>query len=395
MNIPITDTQSFLTLWLPLSVTIGTIIYAIYKGVIILKEAIDVKREMKKEYMKGTKYLYHFTQSKGETILRKLKMEFKTNFLRTKIRVFIIDISADEKTHLKYSGFVKNESGQPLFLLETQKTDGGKAEKEEIQIRFASFADFNEKIAYGVWMGKDFDENPVCGIRLYSQVELPDAEVEQRIHSRSHKKNIPSEKCIAMLNIMSKSIPEVPDQRVRVLLGKWHVYHFTRKDDQTILRHDQWEIETDLLNTLTIKTKDHDIPEVEYIGSVSFERNYILITLKGISHDEEGQMRFFDIIPSDEAKTFGLWMGIDFNIKPISSVRLMSKKELDTECARNLIKSRTLIYENLILSVNDNSGQYPFNTANNFQNQINTLSNVQDSGDTLNSDSEEKKTPIL
>lgn len=140
-------------------------------------------------------------------------------------------------------------------------------------------------------------------------------------------------------------------RKKELLEGTWHVYHFTRMRMETVLRHEKWVIKRNLLNKLIVKTEDPKNPDLKYEGIISTERNYLLILLKGVRHKEEGQMRFFDIIPTGQDMAFGLTMGVDFDNEPQCIVRVMSRKELDEEEARKILRTKTIMKDNVILGI--------------------------------------------
>jgi hypothetical protein len=139
--------------------------------------------------------------------------------------------------------------------------------------------------------------------------------------------------------------------RKELLEGTWHAYHFTRMRDEIILRHEKWTIKRDPLNRLIIETQDPKNPDLKYKGFISTERNYLLILLKGVRHKEEVQMRFFDIIPTGQDMVFGLLMGVDFDNRPECLVRIMGRKELTDEEAKELLRHKTIVREPGILSI--------------------------------------------
>jgi hypothetical protein len=98
------------------------------------------------------------------------------------------------------------------------------------------------------------------------------------------------------------------------------------------------------------------VSHAKYEGTLSNERNHILFSIHGVGGvKEEAQMRFLDIIPYDKDKVFGLWMGIDHDAKPISGVWLMSQEELNDEYAQKLIQSKTSIFKQLTLGINEST----------------------------------------
>lgn len=129
--------------------------------------------------------------------------------------------------------------------------------------------------------------------------------------------------------------------RKELLEGDWHVYHFTREQGKTFTRYEKWMIKRNFLNQLIVTTEDPRRPDLKYKGDISVEKNYLLIRLNGVMHPEKVQMRFFDIIPTEQDIAYGLAMGVDFDNKPQCLVRIMSREELSEEKAREILSSKT------------------------------------------------------
>lgn len=68
-------------------------------------------------------------------------------------------------------------------------------------------------------------------------------------------------------------------------------------------------------------------------------------------HEEQVQMRFFDIIPTGQDIAFGLVMGVDFDNEPQSLVRIMSRREFSDEEAEKLLLSKTIVKAGVALSI--------------------------------------------
>ncbi len=141
--------------------------------------------------------------------------------------------------------------------------------------------------------------------------------------------------------------------RKEFLTGIWHAYHFTRLHGKILLRHERWTIKRNILNRLIIRTQDLKNRDLKYKGVILVQRNYLLISLKGIKHKEVVQMRFFDIIPTGQDVIFGLVMGIDFDNKPQCFVRFMGRREFADEEARKLLLFKTTVKDNAILSISE------------------------------------------
>ncbi|MEW6096148.1 MAG: hypothetical protein AB1567_06445 [bacterium] len=131
--------------------------------------------------------------------------------------------------------------------------------------------------------------------------------------------------------------------RKKLLEGMWHTYHFTRMHGETILRYEQWIIKRNLMNKLELTTYDPNNPNLKYKGTIEVEKNYLIITLRGIKHKERTHLRLFDIIPTGQDRIIGLFMGVDFNNYPLSAMCLVSRNELTNEEASNILLSRLRI----------------------------------------------------
>ena len=141
--------------------------------------------------------------------------------------------------------------------------------------------------------------------------------------------------------------------RKELLKGTWYAYHFTLSDNKVFIRYEKWTIKRDWLNRLIIKTEDPKNHDLKYEGVILVDKNYLLILLKGVKHEEEIQMRFFNIIPTGQDMTLGLAMGIDFNGKPQCLVRIMSRKKLTNKKASEILRSKTIINDQVIMGISE------------------------------------------
>jgi len=133
--------------------------------------------------------------------------------------------------------------------------------------------------------------------------------------------------------------------------GTWHSYHFTWMRGRRILRYDRLEVKRNIFNKLVVKMSDPKNPDLKYKGTMSKERNYILLLLRGIRHEEQVQMRFFDIIPTGQDMAFGIVTGVDFDNEPQSFVKVMSRRELSDAEATELLLSKTRLKGGVTLSI--------------------------------------------
>lgn len=134
----------------------------------------------------------------------------------------------------------------------------------------------------------------------------------------------------------------VYDKKGMAMEGVWHAYHFTRKGDKMILKNEQWKIEKNWRNRLIIETSDPENSLLKYKGYISRSQNNLFISLKGVLHEDEVQMRFPNITACQDI-SLGITMGVDFNGNPQSVVEIISRKELEREEVEKILRSRTCI----------------------------------------------------
>lgn len=149
--------------------------------------------------LKEERYLYHFTRFQDEIEFREYKLRFEINW-KNRIIMKVTDLSKHRHDYIKYKGIVKNEDSQVIFKLETENKNLFNAHdkgKEEVQIRFYNSSLLTEKIVYGIWIGKDLNKRPICGVRIMSSEKLTESEVKELIKDRAI-----TNKGFGMLSIM-------------------------------------------------------------------------------------------------------------------------------------------------------------------------------------------------
>jgi hypothetical protein len=135
----------------------------------------------KQGILKGKKYLYHLTRYKDNIVSREIELEFDKNWKNQ-----LIIKGKDREKLLDYKGYVKGEGNHLIFMIETVGNDIlGNKEKEEIQLRFYKFSRVSQDIEYGLWVGRDLNTHPACGVRLMSRFKLSETEVRELINKRT------------------------------------------------------------------------------------------------------------------------------------------------------------------------------------------------------------------
>lgn len=132
--------------------------------------------------------------------------------------------------------------------------------------------------------------------------------------------------------------------------GTWHVYHPTIRDGSALIEHSIWNISKGILVKYVVKETKAQSTSVIYKGDLRLERNHWLIKLRGVRHAEEASIRFYNPVPTEDARTWGLYVSIDYHGNPISGPGLISREELsDAEVMMIITKKFTIDTEFKIL----------------------------------------------
>jgi hypothetical protein len=90
-------------------------LYQILKTIWVAIKAARSKL-YKPRFLRGEKFLYHYSWLKDSLVFREVRIKFEVNW-RNKIILKATDLG----NILKYTGYVKIEGHKPLFFLETEK----------------------------------------------------------------------------------------------------------------------------------------------------------------------------------------------------------------------------------------------------------------------------------
>lgn len=125
--------------------------------------------------------------------------------------------------------------------------------------------------------------------------------------------------------------------------GKWYAYRFTNRDKGLQLQHNTWRIRRGYSTKYVVESFYEGLKDPVYKGNVSLERNFWLVKLKAVKHDEEVQIRLFAPIPTQDIYTWGLSLAVDFLGNPISRPFVISRRELTDEEAEDLLIKKAKI----------------------------------------------------
>lgn len=115
------------------------------------------------------------------------------------------------------------------------------------------------------------------------------------------------------------------------LLGEWHGYHYSYKSNEPILVSDKITIKRGIRNSLSVYMKEGVEPNLEYLGNVSKERNFLLFNLFSLAHRETLTARFPDPLGNKCDKLYGIWSSFDHDQNIASGGILLSRKQLKHE----------------------------------------------------------------
>jgi len=110
--------------------------------------------------------------------------------------------------------------------------------------------------------------------------------------------------------------------------GIWHGYHIANREGTPQIEHYLWNIRKGLLSEYVITETRPPLKGVMYQGTLSFERNFWLIKLHALKHKEEVSIRLFSPITTAHEKTWGLYLGLDFQGRSAAGPIVISQEEM-------------------------------------------------------------------
>ena len=125
-----------------------------------------------------------------------------------------------------------------------------------------------------------------------------------------------------------------PQRRMETLLGQWHVYHYTTRDGENIVRSEVWTISKRIGGLPRIQTQDPKMANLIYHGEVgSVTSHDVTCVMRGHLHEEEFYVRVLYPIPSDRNITQGIKVGVNFDHRVFSTIYLFSRAEMTDQLA--------------------------------------------------------------
>jgi hypothetical protein len=112
--------------------------------------------------------------------------------------------------------------------------------------------------------------------------------------------------------------------------GQWHVYHVSSQNGEVQAVYSTWTIKKGVFSKFVVHDNRKNLPR-GYRGILLSERNFWLIRLNAIQHQEEVLIRLHSPIATQDAITWGLYLGLDFEGNASSGPVMISRKQIPTD----------------------------------------------------------------
>lgn len=118
------------------------------------------------------------------------------------------------------------------------------------------------------------------------------------------------------------------------LLGIWSVYHFSRREEQPLMRSEQWQLKLNWRGHIVVRTSDVQMAKLIYKGTLEdTDTVHLTCRMRGALHHEEFYVRIIYPIPSDRENTFGVKVGENFDHDIYSTLYLFSRETMSHSAA--------------------------------------------------------------
>lgn len=125
------------------------------------------------------------------------------------------------------------------------------------------------------------------------------------------------------------------------LLGSWSVYHFSRREDQPLMRSEQWQLKLNWRGRIVVQTSDAQMAKLIYKGTLEdTDTAQLTCRMRGALHHEEFYVRIVYPIPSDRESTFGVKVGENFDHDIYSTLYLFSREPLSRSVAGKRLRQK-------------------------------------------------------
>ena len=84
------------------------------------------------------------------------------------------------------------------------------------------------------------------------------------------------------------------------------------------------------------ETKDDQRPGLIYRGPVELVDSHVLLPVQGRHHREHAYLRILYPIPTMKSMTFGIFVGVNFDLEMYSTMYFLSREDMSDQAARIL-----------------------------------------------------------
>lgn len=154
--------------------------------------------------------------------------------------------------------------------------------------------------------------------------------------------------------------------RKDLIQGNWHAYHYSMMGSSLSLRAEVWTVEKNWRGQLLVHTTDQTADNLSYLGIFDRDNDELFLTMRGVNHKETDLFRFYKKFPTDGI-LIGLNLGVDFNHDPMCVAYALSREEFTNDQAEQIIRDKTLIKHDVMLSITDRYAPTDANQLTEFQ----------------------------
>lgn len=133
-----------------------------------------------------------------------------------------------------------------------------------------------------------------------------------------------------------------------IIKGDWFVYHPTNRENEFIIESSKFNIRSGYYNPYVIREYKNN-SQLFAKGALTFERNYLLIRLNTVAHEEKVYIRLYSPIGTADNIAWGFFQSIDYLGKPISGPIVFSRDEMSSDEVRNYISKKVEVVQDMKL----------------------------------------------
>ena len=124
--------------------------------------------------------------------------------------------------------------------------------------------------------------------------------------------------------------------------GVWKAHYFSNEHGHRIFMEETWQITRGFRHKYALSTESVTRPGMTFKGFLTFENNFMVVTLSGTRpHQETAMIRIsYPVATPNKGPFVGLGVHHDFNPHPIASVYVIADKSLSEQEFVKIAESR-------------------------------------------------------